>query len=103
MLTLEQIAEGRRLMAADSDGGACASDCLEVWFRVHAEALLDAAERVARDEAWQESLVVDDRAFATAQMEDDAAFARNELAAGERLAREARASVRLDDEPPGKK
>jgi hypothetical protein len=74
MLTLEQIAEGRRLLAADRDGGACASDCLEVWLRMHAEALLETAEAAARQKAWHDD-------------HEPAAFARNELAAGERLAR----------------
>lgn len=91
MLTLEQIRLGRSYAEHDEHS-------FEAWLREHAEALLDAAERVARDESRAyEAGLADGRWDATPgpiAIEDDAAFARNEVAAGERLA-----AARLDDEP----
>lgn len=50
MLTLEQIAEGRRLRGARLSSGSWAR--WQDWLTANAEALLDAAERVARQELY---------------------------------------------------
>jgi hypothetical protein len=54
MLTLEQIAEGRRLVAVGTAEDATVSQAAyaEDWLMEHAAELLDAAERVARQEAY---------------------------------------------------
>ncbi len=54
MLTLEDVKIARHLMGlsvAGGEGRRAADSALTAWFHTHAEALLDAAERVARQEA----------------------------------------------------
>jgi hypothetical protein len=51
MLTLEQIEEGRRIQAAEGpDDGRAGLNGWHLWLERNAEALLAAAERVARDD-----------------------------------------------------
>lgn len=114
-LTLEQIAEGRELddLAHSTFDRTSARAAFAEWLIKHAEALLDAAERVARQEAYaaepdgydspkladliKRGKLTPRNTYAEALAEDDAAFARNEFAAGERLA----SLQKPDDAPKG--
>jgi hypothetical protein len=131
MLTLEQVREGQKLVYdwtkynAQRPMDTFAPELVD-WFLEHHEALLDAAERVARDEldqtrgdvnrrrerirrglASRDDLILEElarEARASARLdgethcvEDDATFARNELAAGERLT----SLQKPDDAPKG--
>jgi hypothetical protein len=54
-LTLEQIAEGRRLRDASIAGGphrGAADIALTAWFHQHGQDLLETAEAAARHKAW---------------------------------------------------
>ena len=97
-LTLEQVLELRRL----AEAGKTSRQVFEERFLGDWSALLDAAERVARQEIYKNEpdgydspeladliargKLTSRNTYAEALAEDDAAFARNELAAGEWLA-----------------
>lgn len=77
MLTLEKVLELKAKLTDHEKCGFAGPDALGEDLYENAEALLEAAERVARDEAAIDALVADDRAFATAQMEREARAARD--------------------------
>jgi hypothetical protein len=99
MLTLEQIAEGRRRLAEyDTSTDGRVTRARDAWLIEHAEALLDAAERVAHQEAYANGPDGYDSPELADLIARGKLTSRNTYAEALAEAREARASARLDGE-----
>lgn len=91
-LTLEQVKDGRKLWGAAAGGSFPfeREPALGDWFEQHAEALLDAAERVARQEAEHAAACADvqravDLEFGSERAEREAGRMAERKKAGQRI------------------